>query len=81
MQDGRLFLTWRITFDLTDEVGDDFRVWVDARNCTQIVAAAPAEMDSFTHSLDDFITQQVQLFEDRGIAIRRDPAEPSKIIL
>lgn len=75
MQDGRVYLTWRVTFNLKDKVGDDFNVWVNARDCTQIVAAAPAEMGLFVKSLEDFSNEQVRLFEDRGLPIARDPAK------
>lgn len=71
VQDGRLYLTWRLTFNLKYKVGDDFTVWVNARNCTEIVAAAPAEMGLYVPSLEEFSNQQFRLFEDRGLPIVR----------
>lgn len=69
MQDGLIYLAWRVTFNTTDEVGDDFVVWVNARNCSEIIAAAPGSMGLYTKSREDFSKQQVQLFRDRGLPI------------
>lgn len=73
VQDGRLYLTWRITFNLVDKVGDDFIAWVDARNCDKIVAAAPAKLDNYVKSLEDFSKAQWQMFEERGLPIEPGP--------
>lgn len=69
VQDGALYLTWRITFNLKDKVGDDFFVWVNARNCTQIIAAAPAEMQLWVKSQEEYYDRYAKLFKDRGITI------------
>jgi hypothetical protein len=70
VQDGRLYLTWRITFNTHNEVGDDFLVWVNARNCTHVVAAAPAKMWQWVPSLEAYKMEQKRLFkEERGIDI------------
>lgn len=75
VQDGRLYLTWRLTFNLKDKVSDDFIVWVNARDCNQIVAAAPAEMDLYTKSLKDFHKAQKELAKARGLKIVRGPGK------
>ncbi|KAI7778042.1 hypothetical protein LA080_002679 [Diaporthe eres] len=67
VQDGRLYLTWRVTFNLKEKVGDDFIVWIDARDCRRVVAAAPAKMDLFIKSLEDFDKASDQLFLDHGL--------------
>lgn len=69
VQDGRLYLTWRLLFNLKDKVGDDFIVWVNARNCTQIVAAAPREMGLYVKSQEEYHDRAAKLFNDRGITI------------
>lgn len=69
VQDGRLYLTWRVTFNLKEKVGDDFIVWIDARDCRRVIAAAPAEIDLYTKSLEDFDKASDQLFLDRGIRL------------
>ncbi|POS70457.1 hypothetical protein DHEL01_v211150 [Diaporthe helianthi] len=67
VQDGRLYLTWRFKFDLKKHVDDNFFVWVNARNCSDIVAAASEQMDFHTISLYDFKKEQRRLMEERGI--------------
>lgn len=78
VQKGRLYLTWRVTFNLKDKVGDDFIVWVNARNCTQIVAAAPAKMDLYISSLMDYANAQKKLARDRGVELILEYEKPSK---
>lgn len=73
VQDGRLYLTWRLKFDLTEQVGDYFYVWINARNCSEVVAAAPAQMDFYTRSLAEFQKEQRRLFHVRGIPMGNPP--------
>ncbi|KAG6354429.1 hypothetical protein INS49_004446 [Diaporthe citri] len=74
VQDGRLYLTWRVTFNLKDKVGDDWVVWVNALDCSQVVAVAPANMDHYMKSLEDFDNAQDQLFLDHGLSIVHETA-------
>lgn len=68
VQDGRLYLTWRLKFNTKEEVGDDFYVWINARNCSEVVAAASSKMDPYVRDLEGFKKEQVRLFkEERGI--------------
>lgn len=69
VQDGRLYLTWRLKFDLKEQVGDDFYVWINARNCSEVVAAAPAKMKFDTRSLAEFEHERRKLFGERGIPL------------
>lgn len=74
VQDGRLFLTWRLRFNLQEEVGDDFYVWINARNCSEVVAAASAGMDPYVSDLAGFKKELTRLFkEERGIDL--DPGQ------
>lgn len=74
VQDGQLYLTWRVVFDLKAQVADDFIVWVNARNCTQIVAAASAKMDLYTPDLEHYRDQLVELIKERELPVIKDPA-------
>lgn len=68
VQDGRLYLTWRLRFDTQNEVADDFYVWINARNCSEVVAVASAKQGRFTKTLDEFKKEQVRLFKEmKGI--------------
>ncbi|KAG8164341.1 hypothetical protein KVR01_006259 [Diaporthe batatas] len=69
VQDGSLYLTWRLKFDLQKQVGDDFWVWVNARNCSEVIAAAPGKMNPHTSSLSHFQKEQRKLFDERGIPL------------
>lgn len=72
VQDGLIYLAWRVTFNTTYEVGDDFVVWVNARNCSEVIAAAPRSMGLYTKSLEEFSNNQVQLFKDRGLCVEKE---------
>lgn len=70
VQDGQLYLAWVITFKLKGVVGDDFNVWVNARDCRHIIAASSASITDSVLTRDEFVQQQVQLFKDRGIPVK-----------
>ncbi|KAJ0124231.1 hypothetical protein J7T55_005569 [Diaporthe amygdali] len=67
---GKLYLTWRIRFDLTQEVDDEFVVWVSARDCKHIVAAASIHQ-RLALTLEDVIDDQKRLFKERGIPLKQ----------
>ncbi|KAL1850951.1 hypothetical protein Daus18300_012742 [Diaporthe australafricana] len=67
VQDGQLYLAWAITFRLKYILGDNFNVWVNARDCKHIISASSASIATSVRTRDEFVQQQIRLFQDRGI--------------